>query len=191
MNCGSCGELMVDVLYGEEISTRQVFEFHKHLSKCSSCNNEYLELLETRELLGAWEDPAADTNLNKARITQKKPGLSKVVWFPLIQKAAAGILMVLGLFALLQFIGIIPEENSEALVVSDEQLAQMIHDVVVEKRVEDWKLIGSALLRLKEEIKTENRVGIQNVQQDMDELRYRYVMALEDYSRRVENPVNQ
>lgn len=191
MNCGSSTELMVDVLYGEEIESRTAFEFFRHLSACSHCEAEYLELLETREILGTWEDPVTDKVVEKPEAIAPKWKLSRITWLPGLQKIAAGILILVGLFGILQYAGIIPQQNARAMTVSDEQLARMIHDVLVEKQVEDWKVIGSALLSLKEEIEMQNRLGIQSVYQDMDELKHRYVLALEDYNRQVQKLVNQ
>jgi hypothetical protein len=182
---------MVDVLYGEEIQSREAFEFFRHLTACAECEAEYLELMDTRELLAKWEDPVAEEVVKKNSFIRNQWNFSGISWFSLLQKVAAGFLMVLGLFVLLQYTGILPQENSRTMLVSDEQLAQMIHDVMVEKQVEDWKVIGTALLSLKEEIEMQNKLGIQSVYQDMDELRQRYILALEENNRHVSKLVNQ
>jgi len=184
---------MVDVLYGEEVNPRIAFEFFRHLSSCPECEAEYLELLETRELLGSWEDPVSEKHLdgtiqgrNKAK--WRFPGIA---WFPALQKIAAGFLILVGIFTLLQAVGLVPQPNERAIVVSDQQLAEMIHDVMVEKQVEDWKVLASALMSWKEQIELQNRQGINGIYQEMDEMKHRYILALEDYNRQVSKLVNQ
>jgi hypothetical protein len=184
---------MVDVLYGEEVSPRIAFEFFRHLSSCPECEAEYLELLETRELLGSWEDPVSEKHLDNAiqgRI-KAKWRFPRIAWFPAIQKIAAGFLILVGIFALLQAVGLVPLPNDRAIVVSDQQLAELIHDVMVEKQMEDWKALASALMSWKEQIELQNRQGINGIYQEMDEMKHRYILALEDYNRQVSKLVNQ
>ena len=189
MKCSSSSELMVDVLYGEEIDSRTAFEFFKHLSTCSDCEADYFELLETRELLGQWDEPVSEEIVDKSTIVPRIR--KKISWLPLVQRIAAGILIFIGIFAMLQYVGVIPQQNHRAITVSDEQLALMIHDVLVARQVEDWRVIGTALLGLKEEIEMQNRLGIESVYQDIDHLRHRYVLALEENNRHVQKLLNQ
>jgi hypothetical protein len=180
---------MVDVLYGEEVEPRKAFDFFKHLSNCPDCESDYLELLETRELLGQWQIPE-----NGIKTHSSQPGWTfkkKIPWFRWVQKIAAGILIVVGAFAILQYAGLVPQPQNQEISVSDQQLAQMIHDVLVAKQVEDWKVIGTALLSLKEEIEMQNRLSLEGVYQDLDTLRQRYVLALEENNRDVQKLISQ
>ena len=190
MNCRQCSEQMMDVLYGEEVEPRTAFDFFRHLVDCPDCESEYLELIETREMLGQWDEPSMERVVDSTRF-QTAPPKKKFPWLPPAQKIAAGVLMLFGLLAMLQYAGIIPQSNRQALVVSDEELAQMIHDVLVAKQVEDWKVIGTALLNLKEEIEMQNRLGLENVYKDINFLQQRYVLALEENNRNVQKLLTQ
>ena len=55
MNCDESRELILDVVYGEELQSRICFDFFKHLDTCPDCAGEYREFLTTREMLQGWE----------------------------------------------------------------------------------------------------------------------------------------
>ncbi len=55
MNCDESRDLMLDILYGEELSSRTCFQFFQHIDACAECSGEYGELLQTREMLQSWQ----------------------------------------------------------------------------------------------------------------------------------------
>ena len=55
MNCDESRELILDVVYGEEVDSRACFNFFRHLDECRDCSAEYKEFLSTREMLKDWE----------------------------------------------------------------------------------------------------------------------------------------
>ena len=108
MNCEQSQERMIDVLYGEEVNPRQGFEFFQHLSECPGCNREYMELVETREILGEWKVGHQNAKEGETRqaVLTSRPWLGQVRWWPLLQKIAAGFLIVVGVVSILQLYGI-------------------------------------------------------------------------------------
>ncbi len=107
MNCEQSQESMIDVLYGEEVTPRQGFEFFQHLSECPGCNREYMELVETREVLGEWKVGHQNAKERETRqaVLASRPWLGQLRWWPLLQKIAAGFLIVVGVVSILQYMG--------------------------------------------------------------------------------------
>jgi hypothetical protein len=175
---------MMDVLYGEEVAPRLCFEFFQHLSECAQCRQEYEELLGTRELLAEWKPEEHYTPL--VRVPQKTAfklkRLRYLQWWPLLQKVAATVLILVGAMALLQSIGLGPRKTR---TVSDTQFTEILHDVMLARQVEDWKVIGEALLTMKEQLEAQDRLQIQAVYEDLHVLQQRYVQALEENNRQV------
>lgn len=191
MNCERSTELMIDVLYGEEVRPRLCFEFFEHLAGCARCRQEYIELVETREMLVEWEPEEISREVapvfqNVAR--PRKPRLS-LNWWGLMQKVAAGVLIAVGAFSVLQAVGIVPTRSM--VTVSEQQLTEVIHDVTLARQVEDWHEIGKALLSLKEEVEARNRLTLRTVYEDMQSLEQRYIQALEENNRNVKTLIGQ
>lgn len=185
MNCQKCSELMVDILYDEEVPPRTTYEFFRHLGECAECNAEYLELIETREGLSEWklnEHPGPDEILKDPPSIVDLGFMKRGDWWTLMQRVAAGVLILVGIFSILQNLGVLPRQQ---VPPSDEQLAEMVHDIVVAKQVEDWKVIGSALLSLKEELEDQNRLEIRSIYEEMYSLEQRTVQALEENNQNV------
>ena len=188
MTCQRCTELMMDILYGEDVSPRGCFEFFEHLGICDRCRDEYLELLDTREILGEWAaEEMVPPESETTRVVPWRPQ-RRVQWWPLLQKVAAGVLILVGAVSIVQSLGVIPSRN---MMASDARLAEFIHDVTLAQREDDWKMIGEALLSLKEEVDVQNRMGIENVYQDMRSQEKRFVEALEDSNRYVKTLITQ
>jgi len=189
MNCQSSIEMMMDVLYGEEVGPRLSFEFFEHLAHCSKCNQEYAELVETREMLSEWEpeEMAAEPVAIPTSGIKYPDRKASLQWWPLLQKVAAGVLMVFGAYSLFQSTGLLPEKGT--VTVSETQLAEVIHDMTLARQVEDWREIGKALLAMQEGLETRNRLQVQAVYEDMQNLEQRYVQALEENNRQVKNLV--
>lgn len=189
MNCQTCQNQMMDVLYGEEGDPRRSYLFFKHLEECSQCEREYMELLETRELLGQWEindHPGPDQG--QLRFEQSKLSRIRSVWWPWMQRIAAGVLILIGIGSTLQYVGI---WKNPRVMVSQVELAEMVNDMIVARQEEDWRMIGVALLELKEEIEAKRRVELQTVYQDLQEIQERYLDALEENNRQIQRLVNR
>jgi hypothetical protein len=187
MTCERSIELMIEVLYGEVDQPRLSFEFFEHLSECTKCRQEYIELVETREMLAEWEPEEVAVN-SQSVISTPRPRLV-LTWWPLLQKVAAGLLIAVGAYSVLQMAGLLPAHNS--FTVSEAQLTEVIHDVTLARQVEDWRVIGEALLNLKEELDATNRLEIRAVYEDMQDLEQRYVHALEESNRHVKSLLNR
>ncbi len=185
MTCQRYSELMIDILYGEEVRPRLCFEFFAHLGECTECRQEYIELIETREMLAQWE-PEEITGEEVAIVRtgfDSRGSRRNWQWWSLLQKVAAGVLIAVGVFTVFQATGILPARDSAA--VSEAQLTEVIHDVTLARQVEDWRVIGEALLELKEELEMKNQMEIRAVYEDMQNLEQRYVHALEESNRQV------
>jgi hypothetical protein len=76
-------------------------------------------------------------------------------------------------------------------MVSEAQLTEVIHDVTLARQEDDWRVIGEALLSLKEELEVKNRLEIRAVYEDMQNLEQRYVHALEESNRQVKTLISQ
>jgi hypothetical protein len=183
---------MMDVLYGEEVRPRICFDFFEHLGECSKCRQEYVELVETREMLAEWEteDLRGDlVGIPQAFVSSSLKPRASLNWWPLLQKVAAGVLIAVGAFWIFQAIGILPAPDT--LAVSEAQLTEVIHDVTLARQVEDWHEIGRALLNLKEEMDAKNRLEMRAIYETMQDLEQRYVNALEESNRNVKVLMNR
>ena len=107
MNCDFLRERMMDVLYGEERDSRVCFEFFRHLEGCSDCKSEYLELIETREILSDWRieelsapvaNPDRSHDVHLAPVPVRSSIGARESWFnqtwAVAQKIAAIVLVV-------------------------------------------------------------------------------------------------
>lgn len=191
MTCQHSIEMMMDVLYGEEVGPRQCFEFFEHLAQCSKCNQEYAELVETREMLSEWESEGMVSEVvaiptPEVNYPDRKASAG---WWPLLQKVAAGVLIVFGAYSLVQSTGLLPEKGT--VTVSEARLAEVIHDMTLARQVEDWREIGKALLAMQEGLEARNRLQVQAVYEDMQNLEQRYVYALEESNRQVKTLISQ
>lgn len=158
MNCTACHDLMMDVLYGENTEPRQGFEFFSHLQQCDGCQREYLELLETRDLLSTWEIeeeglPQTPAGWPRRSVT----AWIKQVGWPVTQRIAAAFLMLVGVAALAQAAGL---WQSDRVTVSRDQLMQMVNDMFVLQETEQNKRIGRALVDLADEVNLSHRVDL-------------------------------
>ena len=94
---------MTDVLYCEEMSAHLCYAFFQHLEHCAECKREYLAMLETRDLLGEWDQESgqnADLELQRSS-RSFRDALWGVRWWSAIQRIAAGILIAFGVIAIL------------------------------------------------------------------------------------------
>ena len=179
MNCEQSQERMIDVLYGEEVNPRQGFEFFQHLSECPGCNREYMELVETREILGEWKVGHQNAKPRETRqaVLASGPWLSQVRWWPLLQKIAAGFLIVVGVMSILQYMGYL---GGKRLVISERQLTETVQDMIVDQQTQERQLMLRALLRVKEDVELQQRTNVDQLEQYLISLEQRYVDNLEE-----------
>jgi hypothetical protein len=183
MTCEQSGELLLDVLYGEEVPPRTSFQFFEHLAGCDACKKEYLELIETRELLAQWPAERDDSGVTADQWQGSKgrrhQSAAAGLWWTWIQRVAAGMVILLGTMAITQSFGLWGPSRT---TVSEDQLTEMVHDLVVAKQVEDWKLIGTALLTLREDLDNQDRLVREAVYEDLQALEQRFIEVIEDAS---------
>lgn len=179
MTCEQWGERMIDFVYGEEVSPRLSYEFFAHLQDCTHCDREYRELLETREMLAEWEvPPGIDEAGEPIRSDGPWSGRGQWrAWLPDIGRIAAGILVLFGAFSLLQSVGLVPSRNQP---VTEQKVEQMVHDLVLARQQETLKVIGEALLDIKEDMEDRSRLNLENVYGDLYTLEQKYLDALEE-----------
>lgn len=136
MTCELSKERMVDVLYGEGESPIQSAEFFRHLDVCTGCRSDFLGLIQTRQWLGAWdieEEEAAPPTTPRAAL-----GFN---WWSGVQKLAASVLIVVGAVSLIRGTGL----WGDRLWVSERQLMELVHDIVVSEQTEHELQIGHVL----------------------------------------------
>jgi hypothetical protein len=177
MNCDESREKMMDALYGEDPEARWMFAFFKHLKTCEECSQEYLELLETRQMLGQWEllpeEDRADAP-TKPR-PRWRPG-SPVRWWPALQKVAAGFLILVGVLTILQQMGYL---GGKRLMVSEQQLTEMVQDMILVNQTRERQLMGQLLVHMKEDLQLERTSELREVQEYLMTLEERYLETLE------------
>jgi hypothetical protein len=174
---------MVEVLYGEEVRPRVSYDFFAHMRECRTCDREFVELLETREQLSSWrvaDDPPSPV----AEFGDWRSGITRA-WWPVLQKIAAAVLLAAGVLFLVQQTGLVNRSNS------DEQVRQMVQDLVAARQEETLKVIGEALLDIKEEMVLRNRVNMDSVYGDMYTLEQRYLQVLEENNRQLGRLLNR
>lgn len=176
MKCEEIRERMIDVLYGEEMNPRGGFRFFRHLGECSDCNLEYLELLETREKLGDWKiEHRQEKGFEVEAIA---PGLlRRIPWWPLLQKVAAGVLIVVGAISIFQSMGYL---GGHRMVVSQQQLTETVQDMIVAQQAKERELMLRALLEVKEDIELRERDNFGQMQQYLVTLEQRYIENIEE-----------
>ncbi len=179
MNCEQSQAGMIDVLYGEEVNPRLGFEFFQHLSQCSECNREYVEMVETREMLGEWKvehQRAHEPETRRAAFAFRR-SLGRIVWWPVLQKIAAGFLIIVGVVSILQYMGYL---GGQRLVISERQLTETVQDRIVAQQTEERQLMLRALLRVKEDMELQQRTNVEQLGQYLVTLEQRYVENLEE-----------
>ena len=182
MKCGEIQERMIDVLYGEEMSSREGFEFFKHLSECSDCNLEYLELLETREKLADWK--IEHQHEKGFEVNDAHRFLKRIAWWAVLQKVAAGVLIVVGAISIFQYMGY---GGGERLVVSQQQLTETVQDMIVAQQAKERELMLRALLEVKEDIELRERDNFGQMQQYLVTLEQRYIENIEENNHYMRN----
>lgn len=173
MNCPQVQEKMMDVLYAELLDSRLCFEFFRHLTECRDCNREYMELVETRGMLSEWKvEERFEADQRPFRGAASAASFSDSKWRgglaglrPLLQRAAAVVLMVIGALTLLQQTGF--SVGGEPLVYFTESELQRYIDAAVEKKQEtERERIHMALQAYYEDLRSEQ---YQLVRHDLEE----------------------
>ena len=178
MKCDQSQQSMMDILYGEEADSRRCFEFFRHLADCTNCGDEYLELLGTREMLADWKVDRPEPGSLRPDPPSSSVGqrVSAWGWWTAFQKLAAGFLIIVGITSILQYMGYVGDKR---VVVAEEELTQMVHDMMVSQQQEERGLMFQALLRVKEDMELEQQEGMDQVQHYLLSLEQRYVDNLE------------
>lgn len=176
MKCEEAQPRIIDVLYGEELDPRGGFEFFRHLGECPDCNMEYLELLETREKLGEWK---IEQQREKGFEVDDISGgfLRRIPWWPLLQKVAAGVLIVVGAVSIVQSMGY---WGGKRLVVSQQQLTETVQDMIVSQQQKERELMLRALLEVKEDMELRERDNFGQMHQYLVTLEQRYIENIEE-----------
>ena len=179
MNCEQTQAGMIDVLYGEEVNPRLGFEFFQHLGQCSKCNREYVEMVETREMLGEWkvEHQRAHRPETRQAAFASRRSLGRIGWWPVFQKIAAGFLIIVGVVSILQYMGYL---GGQRLVISERQLTETVQDRIVAQQTEERQLMLRALLRVKEDMELQQRTNVEQLELYLLSLEQRYVENLEE-----------
>jgi hypothetical protein len=115
-------------------------------------------------------------------LTTQSGSWQSIQWWQLLQRAAAGLLILVGALAVIQSVGLLPRADSN---LSEAELTEMIHDVVLARQVEDWKVIGAALLELKEEMEAQDRIQMKAVYEDLYSLERRYIEVMDENNRQI------
>lgn len=177
MNCDESRDLMLDILYGEELNSRTCFQFFQHIDACAECSGEYGELLQTREMLQSWQ---VDDSKAVPELATNSFGrfrwIRQIQWWPAITKVAAGFLIVVGLISILQTLGF----GERRVMVSQRQMAEMVQDMIQVNQAEDRRLIGNALIRLKEDVDLQRREDMREVYNYLVSLEQKYTDNLEE-----------
>lgn len=143
MNCQEIEQRMMDVLYGEALDSRQCFSFFRHLEECAECRREYDELMETRRRLAEWQvedlpDGALRPSIEgwKGSSPAARGGTASVSIWTWVQRSAAALLMVLGLWTLLAQTGL-------TAALSPAQRAAL-HDAELQQQIEEKAALMAA-----------------------------------------------
>ncbi|HSR67682.1 MAG TPA: zf-HC2 domain-containing protein [Acidobacteriota bacterium] len=156
MNCQEIEQRMMDVLYGEALDSRQCFAFFQHLEKCADCRREYDELVDTRRRLAEWQVDDLPAGALQPAIEEWKGsspaargGTASVSFWTWVQRSAAALLMVLGLWTVLAQTGLTAALGPAAEgSLSDAQLRQRIEEEAAMMAAEE---IRSLKMQLQDE----------------------------------------
>ncbi len=181
--CQRCQELMMDVLYGEEVQARDCFDFFQHLNGCDRCRREYLELLQTRALMGRWkvEEKAPTPSIRLP--TQPWSHRLRHLWLPLLPKIAAGVLVLMGAFSALQVTGV---WQPARVMVSQPQLMEMVNDLVVARQTEERHWWGQALVNFADEMDSRQRQDMWFLTERLVTLEQHYIDNQEENNQRLQ-----
>ncbi len=186
MNCDESRELILDVVYGEELQSRTCFDFFKHLDSCPDCSGEYREFLTTRDMLQGWELEEPGEVKPQGRPTVKpwmqdrRGRVSPVSWWSMLQKIAAGFLILMGIVSIFQHYGYM---GGRKVLVSERQLAEMVQDMIVVNQTEERRAIGKVLIQFREDIELQRKQDMQDVYNNFVSLEQRYADNLEENNR--------
>lgn len=187
MNCEQTRERMVDFLYAEELRPDPCFGFFQHLQNCAECKQQYLELVETREVMAQWN--GSDEMLaEEERIVPlgrfSRPG--SPWWWTMMPKVAAAVLIALGLLSIVRDLGF---QDQRQVIVMEQELVKMLHDVTVVRQNEDRQVLGAMMLQVRDDLEQSRRRDLQQwydyvqtwertYQANLDE-NHRYMRSLE------------
>ena len=176
MKCSESIDIMLNVIYGEEVDPEKAYGFFCHLKECASCDAEFRELSETRVMLRDWDTAEEEGSSSEVSAGSYLPrrGFN---WWGTMQKIAATLLIITGAVAAGQAVGFIPEKQVE---IPEVQLTRMIHDIVVERQSEGWVVIGKALVSLKEDMDSRDQMQTEVFYEDLTEMEMRFLSVMEE-----------
>ncbi len=175
MKCNESIDIMLNVIYGEEVEPEKVCGFFNHLKECAGCDQEFNEMAETRTMLGSWitEDEVPEMKKDSGI---RLPG-RRMNWWGTVQKIAATLLIAAGAVAAGQAVGLLPQKQVQ---IPEAQLTRMINDIVVERQSEGWMVIGKALISLKEDVDSRNRQQAEVFYEDLTQMEERFLRVMEE-----------
>lgn len=185
MTCQDCQGIMMDVLYGEEVEPRTALRFFRHLDGCGSCHEEYLGLLETRELLSQWklDEESAASAARASWVAPFGRRLQRTVirgWM-VAQRIAAAFLIAVGGYSVLYQAGVVPEPGARA---SETQVVEAVREMIRGQLEEERALVGAALVQVREEVEFQRRDELRQVYDHLIE-QERYLKSLEENTRHI------
>lgn len=183
MSCKLTEERMMDILYGDELSPELCLEFFQHLESCSRCMTEYLELVETRSILGHWDlgETISDETMGRGRnlISFSNRFAASHSW-RVVQKVAAVVVVLMGITVLVQHLGWVEKRT---LDVTREELAVMINDIAVSRQAQERRLVGKVMVQLRDDLEKTHRRDLGQIEEDLRFLKMHQVEVLEENSR--------
>jgi CHASE3 domain sensor protein len=103
--------------------------------------------------------------------------LGQIRWWPVLQKIAAGFLIVVGVVSILQYMGYL---GGQRLVISEQQLTETVQDMIVAQQTQERQLMLRALLTVKEDVELQQRTNVDQLEQYLISLEQRYVDNMEE-----------
>jgi len=178
MECKESIDIMLDVIYGEEIEPSVTYDFFQHLKECEACGGEFREMTETRSMIRDWVSEKEVPDVPEYVPDIRKPGFRLGGnWWGTVQKIAATLLIVVGGIAAAQAVGVIPGKQAD---IPEAQLTRLINDIVVERQSEGWRVIGQALISLKEDMDLQDREQAEVFYEDLTDMEERFLRIMEE-----------
>lgn len=175
MKCDESIDIMLDIIYGEEVDPSKAYEFFNHLKSCSRCDQEFRELTETRGMIREWSSD--EIVPDSGGISGEFHSRPRVNWWGAVQKIAATVLIFIGGLAAGQAVGLVPKGQVD---LPEAQLTRLINDIVVERQSEGWMVIGQALISMKEDMDLREREQTDVFYEDLTDMEERFLRVMEE-----------
>jgi len=179
MKCDEARDVLPEVLYAEVEDPEVTYRFFRHLWECPACEREFEELVAVRRRLGEWaeyERSSAQQQLERRPLRvfapRRRPRIGS--WLVPVLQTAAAVVVAFALMLAAQQAGWIAAGTQ-----SPEELQAAVQHTVVASQEEQLRMIGQALLDLKEEMLLRDRAVMEQVYGDLVLLEQRYRTVLE------------